>query len=94
MSTAKSAGSTRLGRDSVSKRLGVKMFNGQATQPGNILIRQRGAKFLAGKNVRKGKDDTLYSLIKGIVKFTDKTVKGFNGSRNKKKVINVIPAGK
>ncbi len=89
MSTAKSAGSTRLGRDSVSKRLGVKMFAGQAANPGNILIKQRGSKFLAGKGVRKGSDDTLYSTIKGTVKFTDKNKKKFNGKRRKVKVISV-----
>lgn len=92
MSTAKSAGSTRLGRDSVSKRLGVKMFAGESVNPGNILIRQRGSKFLAGKGVKKGADDTLYSAIEGIVKFTDRNKKKFNGKRRKVKVISVEAA--
>ncbi len=94
MSTAKSAGSTRLGRDSVAKRLGVKMFDGQKAKPGNILIRQRGSKFIAGKGVKKGEDDTLYSAVEGIVKFTSKNLKSFNGKRRKVKVVNVIPASK
>ena len=91
MSTTKSSGSTRLGRDSTSKRLGVKMFDGQLANPGNILIRQRGSKFLAGKGVRVGSDDTLYSSIEGVVKFTSKNTKKFDGSRRKVKVINVLP---
>ena len=94
MSTAKSAGSTRLGRDSVAKRLGVKMFAGQIANPGNILIKQRGSKFIAGKGVRKGADDTLYSAIKGVVKFTDKNLKTFTGKRRRVKVVNVLPIKK
>jgi len=90
MSTAKSAGSTRLGRDAISKRLGVKKFDGEVAEPGNVLIRQRGSKFVAGKGVRAGADDTLYSKIKGVVKFSDKNLKRFDGTRRKVKVINVI----
>ncbi|MEK7453193.1 MAG: 50S ribosomal protein L27 [Patescibacteria group bacterium] len=89
MSTVKSAGSTRLGRDSQAKRLGVKLFSGEIASPGNILIRQRGSKFLAGKGVRKGADDTLYSAIKGVVKFSNKNLKRFNGKKRKVKVINI-----
>ncbi|MBI3671374.1 50S ribosomal protein L27 [Candidatus Azambacteria bacterium] len=89
MATVKSAGSTRLGRDSVSKRLGVKMFGGEIANPGNILIRQRGSRFLAGKGVKKGADDTLYSKIKGVVKFSSKNLKRFNGKSRKVKVISV-----
>lgn len=90
MATTKSSGSTRLGRDSASKRLGVKLFDGQVAKAGNILIRQRGSKFLAGTNVRKGADDTLYSVINGIVKFSSKIKRSFDGAKRSVKVINVI----
>lgn len=91
MSKTKSAGSTSLGRDSQPKYLGVKLFGGQPAQPGSIIVRQRGSKFLAGKNVRRGKDDTLYAIVKGIVKFATKKVKRFDGSRRVAKVANVEP---
>ncbi len=90
MATVKSAGSTRLGRDSASKRLGVKLFDGQIAQPGNVLIRQRGTRYLAGKNVRMGSDNTLYSVTEGVIKFTNKTKRLFNGTSRAAKVINVI----
>lgn len=90
MATTKSAGSTRLGRDSASQRLGVKLFDGQLAQPGNVLIRQRGAKFLAGKNVKIGKDDTLYSMASGKVKFSNKRIMNFNGKTRQAKVVNVL----
>ena len=77
MAHTKAGGSTHLGRDSASKRLGVKLFDGQVAKAGNILIRQRGSKFLAGTNVRKGADDTLYSVMDGIVKFSSKINKTF-----------------
>ncbi|NQV00655.1 MAG: 50S ribosomal protein L27 [Parcubacteria group bacterium] len=89
MSKTKSAGSTSLGRDSRPKYLGVKLSGGQKAQPGSIIVRQRGTKFLPGKNVRRGKDDTLYSIIKGVVQFTTKRIKRFDGSRRIAKVVNV-----
>lgn len=89
MSKTKAAGTTRLGRDSQPKYLGVKLYAGQQAQPGSILVRQRGTKILAGQNVRKGKDDTLYSLIKGIVQFTTKRKKNFDGSRRIARVVSV-----
>jgi large subunit ribosomal protein L27 len=89
MSKTKSAGSTSLGRDSRPKYLGVKLFGGQKAQPGSIIIRQRGSRFLAGKNVRQGKDDTLYAAAKGIVKFVTKKIKRFDGSRRTVKVVSV-----
>ncbi len=91
MSKTKSAGSTSLGRDSRPKYLGVKLFGGQKAQPGSIIVRQRGTKFLAGKNVRRGKDNTLYAVAKGIVKFTTKRIKKFDGSRQITKIVNVEP---
>lgn len=69
MASKKAAGSTRNGRDSASKRLGVKRFGGEAVKPGTIIIRQRGTKFHLGNNVRMGRDFTIYSLIGGQVKF-------------------------
>ena len=89
MAKTKATGSTRLGRDSRPKYLGVKMFEGQKAKAGNILIRQRGSKFLAGKNVRKGKDDTLYSKKEGLVKFSTKRKRGFDSSQRTVKVISV-----
>ena len=91
MSKTKSAGSTTLGRDSQPKYLGVKLSGGQKAQPGSIIVRQRGTKFFPGKNVRKGKDDTLYAIIKGVVKFTTKRFKRFDNSRRIAKVVNVEP---
>nr|AYR06353.1 ribosomal protein L27 [Renouxia sp.] len=69
MAHKKGSGSTKNGRDSKSKRLGVKKFGGQRVYAGNILVRQRGMKFSPGCNVKIGRDDTLFSLISGIVKF-------------------------
>jgi len=69
MAHKKGAGSTKNGRDSNSKRLGVKRFGGENVRAGNILIRQRGMKFKPGKNVGCGKDFTLFALVDGIVKF-------------------------
>ena len=72
MAHKKGAGSTRNGRDSISKRLGVKLFGGQAAKAGNIIVRQRGTKHHPGNNVGRGKDDTLFALIDGVVTFTKK----------------------
>ena len=69
MASKKAAGSTRNGRDSQSKRLGVKRFGGETVKAGTIIIRQRGTKFHLGNNVRLGRDFTIYSLIDGLVKF-------------------------
>lgn len=69
MAHKKAGGSTRNGRDSESKRLGVKKFGGELVKPGNIIVRQRGTKFHPGKNVGIGNDHTIFSLIDGNVKF-------------------------
>lgn len=69
MAHKKGVGSSRNGRDSNSQRLGVKRFGGEQVIPGNILVRQRGTKFHPGRNVGRGKDDTLFALIAGTVKF-------------------------
>lgn len=72
MAHKKAGGSTNNGRDSVSKRLGVKKFGGQEVLAGNILVRQRGTKFHPGKNVRRGGDDTLFATSSGKVIFQKK----------------------
>jgi len=73
MAHKKGTGSTRNGRDSNSKRLGVKCFGGETVKAGNIIIRQRGTKVYPGENVGRGNDDTLFALIPGIVTFEFKT---------------------
>jgi large subunit ribosomal protein L27 len=72
MSHKKGLGSSRNGRDSNSQRLGVKRYGGEAVTGGCIIIRQRGTKYKPGLNVKRGKDDTIFSLINGTVKFTSK----------------------
>jgi len=89
MSKTKATGATKLGRDSRPKYLGVKLFDGQKVKPGMIIVRQRGTKFLPGKNVKKGSDDTLYAVKEGIVKFKTKRKKRFDNSRRKVKIVNV-----
>lgn len=76
MAHKKGVGSSKNGRDSHSKRLGVKRFDGEAVLAGNILVRQRGSKFKAGLNVGVGRDFTLFALRDGVVKFQDKGGKG------------------
>ena len=83
MAHKKGAGSTKNGRESHSKRLGVKIYGGQAIIAGNIIVRQRGTVHNAGENVGMGKDHTLFALIDGTVKFTKK--------RNDKSYVSVIP---
>jgi len=72
MAHKKGMGSTSNGRDSVSKRLGIKRFGGEVVTAGSILVRQRGTRFFPGFNVKRAKDDTLFSLIDGVVKFINK----------------------
>jgi len=84
MAHKKGMGSTRNGRDSRSKRLGVKRFDGQIVTAGSILVRQRGSRFLPGLNVGKGGDDTLFALVEGTVKF--------DTYRGTKKRVNVTSA--
>lgn len=84
MATKKAGGSSRNGRDSESKRLGVKRYGGQHVLSGNILVRQRGTKFHAGDNVGMGKDHTLFATIEGVVEFS----KG----RLNRSFVSVLPA--
>jgi len=81
MSKTKGGGSTRNGRDSESKRLGVKAFDGEVLTTGSIIMRQRGTKFHAGRNVKRGGDDTLFATADGRVKF---------GFRKGRKLVDII----
>lgn len=83
MAHKKGLGSTKNGRDSNSQRLGVKRFGGELVTAGSIIVRQRGTKFFVGENVKLSKDDTIFSLIDGKVKFTNHS--------STKKIINVLP---
>ena len=90
MAHKKSGGSTTLGRDSVSKRLGIKKFNGQRVNAGMILVKQRGTKIRPGSNVKKGGDDTLYAQINGMIKFNTKKIRRFNGNLKLARFVSVI----
>jgi len=78
MAQKKAGGSSRNGRDSKSKRLGIKRFGGETVTSGSIIVRQRGTKFHPGKNIGCGKDHTLYALVNGLVKFKKKGIKNRN----------------
>ncbi len=92
MAHKKAAGSTKNGRDSIAKRLGVKIFGGQTAKAGNIIIRQRGTKYFPGENVSIGKDHTLFATADGVVKFTEKQYKKYNGQTHKETLVHVISA--
>ena len=89
MSKTKQGGSSRLGRDSAAQRLGIKAHDGEKIKIGQIIIRQRGSKVLAGKNVKVGSDDTIYAMKDGVVRFTLKSKKHFDGSRRTAKMVSV-----
>jgi large subunit ribosomal protein L27 len=89
MAHKKAGGSSSNGRDSKSKRLGVKLFAGEYAKIGSIIIRQRGSKFHPGKDVEQGKDDTLFALKPGFVKFTHKKVKKFDSQLKKTVFVNI-----
>ncbi len=90
MAHRKAGGSTKLGRDSKSKRLGVKLSDGQRVSPGMIILRQRGTKYLPGENVKLGKDDTILSLKEGSVKFKKVYKNCFNGKKRRVARVSVI----
>jgi len=90
MAKTKSKGATKLGRDSRPKYLGIKISDGQKVKPGMIIIRQRGTKFLPGKNVGCGRDYTLFALKEGIVKFKTKRKKNFAGIQRIAKIVEVV----
>ncbi|MSR89725.1 50S ribosomal protein L27 [Patescibacteria group bacterium] len=90
MSHTKAGGSSRNGRDSQSKRLGVKRSGGQAVQVGDIIIRQRGSKFIAGSHVGIGKDHTLFALQPGLVEFKTIQKQAFTGTKQRKSLVSVV----
>lgn len=81
-----------MGRDSASQRLGIKASAGETVKIGDILVRQRGSKFVCGKNVKKGSDDTLYSMVNGVVMFAPRVKKHFDGSNKEVRMVSVEPA--
>ncbi len=91
MAHKKAGGSTSLGRDSQSKRLGTKLYDGEFASAGNILVRQRGTKIRPGKNVKRGEDDTLFAMTSGFIKFSRKKMKKYDGALKWAKFVNVIP---
>jgi len=92
MAKTKATGATKLGRDSLPKYLGIKLFAGQKAKVGQILVRQRGTKLLPGKNVKRAGDDTLYALKEGVVHFGTKRKKGFDNSQRIVKLIKIEPS--
>ena len=89
MAHKKAGGSTQLGRDSHSKRLGVKIYSGQPARAGEVIIRQRGTRYRPGVNVRRGADDTLYAVTDGMVQFTRRKLTTFTGSRKKATIVGL-----
>lgn len=89
MAKTKAKGTSKLGRDSISKRLGVKIFHGEKVGSGAVIVRQRGTRFFPGQNVKKGADDTLYSLKAGQVKFLKRKLPSFSGRMKIRKIISV-----
>lgn len=90
MSKTKAGGSSKNGRDSKSKRLGVKLFGGQSVRTGDILVRQRGSKYLAGTGVNTGKDYTIYATKAGTVNFSKIRKPKYSGAKTTKTVVNVV----
>jgi len=90
MAHTKAGGSVKNLRDSNPKYLGVKLADGSAARPGMIIVRQRGTKIEAGKNVRVGRDHTLFSMTTGTVSFRSRRKTSFTGSISSKKVVDVV----
>lgn len=89
MAHKKAGGSTSLGRDSHAQRLGVKLYAGEFAPAGAVIVRQRGARFRPGANVRRGKDDTLYAAVPGIVRFQKRKVRTFSGKAVVRNIVHV-----
>jgi len=90
MAHRKAGGSTALGRDSQSKRLGLKLASGQFAKAGSIIIKQRGTKYHPGLNVKKSGDDSLFAIKDGIVEFKKKKIKKFNGNLIQTCFVNIV----
>jgi len=89
MASTKAKGSTKNGRDSQSKRLGVKIYGGEVVKKGQIIIRQRGSKFYAGPNAQLAGDDTIFALKDGVVAFQIRKVSSYAGKRSAKTFVSV-----
>lgn len=89
MAKKKAGGTAKNLTDSNPKFLGVKLATGQAAMPGSVIVRQRGTRYMAGKNVGLGKDHTLFSLVSGVVSFKDKRKTRFDGSTVTRKIVDV-----
>lgn len=92
MASTKAGGSAKNLNDSNAKYLGVKLADGQAARPGMVIVRQRGTKIEAGKNVKVGHDHTLYAMITGLVSFRNRRKTNFDGQVVRKKVVDVLAA--
>ena len=92
MAHTKAKGASKLGRDSASKRLGIKRGDGASVQAGEIIIRQRGTKYYPGVNVKQAGDDTLYAMKSGTVKFESQRRIHFDGSKKRVNVVRVVTA--
>lgn len=92
MSHKKAGGATKNGRDSRAKRLGLKLYAGQTVKTGNILVRQKGSKYRAGENVGIGKDFTLFALKDGVVKFSEKRIKKYDGRIFRNRLVHIVTA--
>lgn len=89
MAHTKALGSTKNGRDSIAKRLGIKLQDGSPVATGQIIVRQRGTRYLPGANVKRGADDTLFAMKSGVIKFTTKNKIKFDGSRRAATIVAV-----
>lgn len=89
MAHTKAGGSTKLGRDSQSKRLGVKLFGGQPVKIGSIIVRQRGSKMVAGNGTSLGLDHTIFAIKAGIVGFSTRQITTFTGKKTRRTVVSV-----
>ena len=92
MAHTKSGGSTSNLRDSQPKYLGVKLYAGQQAKAGNVIVRQRGTRFVPGNGVRRGHDDTLFATMTGTVKFADKRKTRYDGTRVIRKEVSIVSA--
>lgn len=92
MAHKKAAGSTRLGRDSQAKRLGIKIYGDQPALTGQIIVRQRGLQYHPGTNVERGGDDTLFALADGLVRFRSRKVREFTGRLVNRRFVDVVSA--
>jgi len=90
MAHTQSGGSTKLGRESRAKRLGIKIQDGGRAMKGQIIIRQRGTRYLPGRGIGAGADDTLFAMKDGLVKFTTKIKQKFDGRKRRATVVSVV----